>query len=230
MPSAAADVDAGTRAVVLAVIGGFLRVLALVARAHALWPAAPLEHVTAAACAAVRAEGGGVPAEILLAIAQHESDLRPVAVSWRNGDGQRVDILWSDAGVHDHDERAHENTRTDTAIYVRAPASIRQASPPARGALACGLLSTIAPGRARCAELLDPDVAMAAGVAELGEWLRSPLSGGSLRLALAGYAGGVAGARAAREGIDAPAVRFADLFLARARALGYRDLKPGNVP
>ena len=53
-------------------------------------------RVLDASYAAVRAEDAtGVDAALLLAIAQHESDLRRNAVSWRRPDGKRVDILWT---------------------------------------------------------------------------------------------------------------------------------------
>lgn len=165
-----------------------IRVLLLALKVHLLWPGYPADRVIAAARAAAAAETESLPAEILVAIAQHESDLEPTAISWRGSSGVRVDILWTDQ---------HLPTR-----------------------VVCGYLQAAGDSGA-CRAAIAADGAMAMGAVELGVWARSPLSRGSLRVALAGYAGGVAGARAAREGNDALAVRFADLFIARARRLGW---------
>jgi hypothetical protein len=171
-----------------------IRVVLLIARTHAAFPAQPIERVAVAAIAAARAETPDAPAEVLLAIADHESDLQPRAVSWRGRGGQRVDILWDD-----------------------------RRGPPGGAGLACGLVQTVAHTRAACAELLDPITAMRAGAAELGEWLSA--SGGNLRVALAGYAGGWGGARDARTGARSDATAFADIFRARAYALGWRPTR-----
>lgn len=72
----------------------WLRVIILIARAHALWPSIPIRQLAAASYVAVAAEIHDVPSEILLAIAQHESDLEPNAVSWRS-DGRTVSLLWT---------------------------------------------------------------------------------------------------------------------------------------
>lgn len=172
-------------------IAVLLRALALAARAHVAWPAQPLDRVAAAALAAARAERPDVPAELLLAIAEHESDLEPNAVSWRDASGNRVDILWSG----------------DRSRLLRARAIV------------CGYVQASV-GVQECAKAIERDGAMAIGARQLALWMRSPLCAGSLRCALAGYAGGVRGARAASEGSETLAVRFADLFLARARSLG----------
>ncbi len=123
-------------------IFAILRTLVLIARVHALWPDMPLERVAVAAAAAVRAETDAVRAELLLALAQHESDLEHRAVSW-TACGQRVDRLWAD----------------------------QASQPPARGPLACGLTSAIAQDRASCAALMDPARAMRAAVTEIKEAL-----------------------------------------------------------
>lgn len=62
------------------------------------------------------------------------------------------------------------------------------------------------------------------GAEQLAEWVRA--CGGDPRCALAGYAGGWAGARAARAGELTLATRFADLFRARARRLEASRLSP----
>lgn len=67
--------------------------IALVLRAGLLWPAAPVVDVVAASWHAVNVETVDVPAAALIAIAQHESDLKPNAVSWIGPRG-RVDRLW----------------------------------------------------------------------------------------------------------------------------------------
>jgi soluble lytic murein transglycosylase-like protein len=176
-------------------IAALIRCLALAARAHAAWPEYSIADVTAASCAAVGAADPGVPAELLLAIAQHESDLHPNAVSWVATSGRRVDILWT-----------------------------RDRAPPENKALACGYGQTIVHTSRACADVIADHGGLVTAEHELAAWLRSPLSGGSLRVALGGYAGGIAGARAAREGIDALAVRFADLFIARARRLTMQSV------
>jgi hypothetical protein len=73
-----------------------LRVFFLVLRFGQVFPGAPLERVIVASVHAVRAESDGVPAEVLLAIAEHESDLQPNAVSYVSR-GRRVDLLWDGA-------------------------------------------------------------------------------------------------------------------------------------
>lgn len=169
-----------------------IRALLLALKIHAVWPGYPADRVIAVARAAVAAETSAIPAEVLVAIAQHESDFEPTAVSWRERERARVDILWTDQPL---------------------PTSV-----------VCGYLQA-AGGAGACRTAIAADGAMAMGAAELGVWVRSRLSAGSLRVALAGYAGGVAGARAARAGTDALAVRFADLFIARARRLGWQPTR-----
>ncbi len=75
-------------------IAAIIRVLILMAHAHAAWPDAPLERIAVAAIEAVGAETSSVDAAMLLAIAQHESDLRPNTVSYVVN-GKRVDGLWT---------------------------------------------------------------------------------------------------------------------------------------
>lgn len=70
-----------------------IHMLMLIAHARQLWPAMPIVRVVRASYVAVAAETHGVPAEILLGIAEHESDLQPNAVSWLAA-GRRVDMLW----------------------------------------------------------------------------------------------------------------------------------------
>ncbi len=167
----------------------FVHVVILALRSHAAWPDAPIDRVVAASSAAVRAETSAAPAELLMAIAQHESDLEPRTVSWRRGGGKRVD---------------------------RIVTSVEEV--PSTGPLACGLVSTIASTRDACAELLDPDRAMAAGAAELGE--HAAACRGSVRCQLASYAGGSAGVRAWRAHARTSATIFAEAFIRRAEQLG----------
>lgn len=117
------------------------RALELAWHVHHVYPAAPIARVAVAAYAAAAAETEEVRGETLLAIAEHESDLRSRAVSWRRG-GRRVDKV------------------VDNELEI-----------PRSGRLACGLVQTIAPDRAGCAKLLTPTAAMLAGVAELTEEL-----------------------------------------------------------
>ena len=118
-----------------------MRIIWLVLRVHAVYPNVPIDHVIVAVRAAVKAETSSASAPLLVAIAQHESDLRPRAVSWRRG-RRRVDRV------------------VDNPVEI-----------PARGPLACGLASSIAADRATCERLLDPTAAMLAAVAELTEEL-----------------------------------------------------------
>lgn len=165
-----------------------LRVMALVWRASALYPDATMADLVDVSYAAALEETPAVPAEILLAIAEHESRLRPNAVSWR-GANKRVDILWMDGATMP------------------------------RGSLACGLVQTIVRDRSACIDLLDPVAAMRAGVVELDEELRA--CRGEMTCALSAYAGGNAGLAAWRAGETTDATRFAYLFAARARQLGW---------
>ncbi len=71
-----------------------VRLALLVLNAHAVWPTEPIDRVSAAASAAVDAETADVPAELLLGISEHESDLRPNTVSYVVG-GRRLDNLWT---------------------------------------------------------------------------------------------------------------------------------------
>lgn len=175
-----------------AMIALWLRVLVLVARSRAAWPEQPLERVVPACAAAARAEARtGVDAETMLAIAEHESDLRPNTVSWRDDAGRRVD-------------KAVDNLCT--GVPVDRPAT-------------SGLVQTVTRGRAACRAMLRPGAAMLAGARELAEWRASPTCRGDLKCGLAGYAGGNAGALAARAGRRTLAVQFADLFIARSRHL-----------
>lgn len=180
------------RVTVAAMIATLLHIVTLAARAHAAWPEYPVTTVTAAAREAVVAElETGVPAEVLYAIAQHESDLVDNCVSYRDSTGRRVDTVIG-------------------AVARRWP----------RGAVA-GYLQATFESAVEARAAIAVDGGMRTGARQLAEWVASPLTHGSIRLALAGYAGGVAGVRRARGGVTAPAVAFADLFLRRARALGY---------
>ncbi len=165
----------------------------LALRMHAVYPTAPIERVAVVAIAAVRAETDDAPAALLAAIAEHESGLEPRAVSWRVR-GKRVDKLWIDDAT----------------------------KPPVRGALACGLVSTIASTRDECAKLLDATIAMRAGAAELAEHRRARACRGSLRCALASYAGGGRGIRAWQQHRRTDATAFAELFERRASRLGMK--------
>lgn len=71
-----------------------LRVILLIMRLHAMWPDAPLVDLIAATRSAVAVESPIISAELLLSIAQHESDFKANAVSWR-ADGRTVSILWN---------------------------------------------------------------------------------------------------------------------------------------
>ncbi len=121
-----------------------VRALALMLRVHQLYPSAPIARVAVVSYVAVRAETHAIPAEILVAIAEHESDLQPHAVSWRKPGQKRVDRI------------------VDNLSDI-----------PERESLACGLVQSIARDRESCAALLDPETAMAAGAAELTEELRA---------------------------------------------------------
>lgn len=70
------------------------RALVLFSHARAAWPAVPADRVLAASLAAAAAETPAIAGELLLAIAAHESDLRPNAVSWRLPGAPRVDLVW----------------------------------------------------------------------------------------------------------------------------------------
>jgi hypothetical protein len=73
---------------------GIVRTLILLAHVHATWPDAPIERAAPAVAAAVQVgEETGLPPEVLVAIAHHESDFQPAAVSWRAANGQRLDRL-----------------------------------------------------------------------------------------------------------------------------------------
>ncbi len=179
-----------------------VRVVRLGVAVHAVSPSIPLDRVVVASYVAVAQETRAVPAEILLAIAIHESELEFRAVSWRDDGGKRVDRLWVDA----------------------------TSAPPDNRRLTCGLMQTAAVSRAACARLLDPTIAFAAGAAEFAEWLEA--ARGDFAGALSGYAGGNRGIAAWRAGEEADATRFARLFQRQARALGWSPIRhgPGRVP
>lgn len=64
---------------------------------HALWPSYDVAHVAAvAARAADVARDTGIPAEVLIAISQHESDLEPRACTWVDGRHHRHDVVLRD--------------------------------------------------------------------------------------------------------------------------------------
>lgn len=72
----------------------FFRVLGLAWHALHAWPEASPADVMRASVAAVAQESDELPSEVLFSIAQHESDLKPNAVSFIK-DGHRVDLLWT---------------------------------------------------------------------------------------------------------------------------------------
>lgn len=79
----------------MSILEMLLRTVLLAGRVHASYPDIPMERVTAASSAAQLAEeASGVPAEVLMAIAPHESDLQPNAVSWKLPGHERTDVLW----------------------------------------------------------------------------------------------------------------------------------------
>jgi hypothetical protein len=168
-------------------IGHVIAVLVLAARALVAFPDADVDRVLAAAIAASNtAEVTGIPAALLIAIAQHESDLLPNAVSYRI-DGRRIDLAWNG--------------------FSRLPPRI-----------VCGYLSAMATP-ASCASMIAIDGGMAAGSAELVEWLGS--CRGDLPCALRGHAGGTR--CAILEQCSPNAAAFAALFYRRAVALGMED-------
>lgn len=166
----------------------------LALRMHAVYPTAPLERIAVVAIAAVQAETPEAPAALLAAIAEHESGLDPRVVSYRSVDKAvgRVDI------------------------------SITSLDQIPRSGGACGLVSTMASTRDGCARLLTPIVAMRAGAAEIAEHRRTRACRGSLRCALASYAGGGGGIRAWQQHRRTDATAFAELFERRASRLGMR--------
>lgn len=168
----------------------FFRILALFFGVHRAWPHYPLEKAMALAVRSVNVgEAVGVSPPLLAAIAQHESDAEPGAVSWV-ADGKRLDFV-NPVGL---------TARTGPAV--------------------CGYLSAMAPNGFACSDMIQTDGGMMAGALEIAEWLGT--CRGNLRCALAGHAGGNAGAQAHREHRDTMATRFADLFISRARVLGWR--------
>lgn len=71
-----------------------IRAVALAIRLWLQHPEQSPERIAMATYFAVMAETDQVPAELMLAIAHHESDLRPNAVSFVRA-GRRVDVLWN---------------------------------------------------------------------------------------------------------------------------------------
>lgn len=64
---------------------------------HAMWPSYDVAHVAAVASRAADVERDtGIPAEILVAISQHESDLEPRACTWVDGHHHRHDVVLRD--------------------------------------------------------------------------------------------------------------------------------------
>jgi hypothetical protein len=120
----------------------FIRILLLYLRAHHAWPWYG-ETLHQAVIEAVDQEGADVPAELLVTIAQHESDFEPAAVSWRSH-GMRTDLIWD-------------------------PDLGRQ--PPDRPST-CGYLQAMSPDRATCANIIADHGGMPAGAQELREWSR----------------------------------------------------------
>jgi hypothetical protein len=87
-----------TAVVVTGVLTAIVRVVVLVVMSHRAWPAMPLERVTVAVIHAVDSETKATPAELLLAIGAHESDLQPNAVSYVMH-GHRRDGLWTNLWI-----------------------------------------------------------------------------------------------------------------------------------
>lgn len=193
-----------------------LRIFSLITKLHTLTPQTPLDRVIPAVIAAVSQEipERGITAELLLVIAQHESDLEPRAVSFRaQATGHRVDLRsWANQSIPNQ--------------------------------AACGLTQTIAYSPDRCKWLMSPDHAMQAVVIELLEELqacynydRQARSGqspgakpGLMPCALSYMSGGLAGLKAWRSNQTTDATRFALYFFARARYLVKLSLGPVRRP
>jgi hypothetical protein len=137
-----------------------LKHLELAMRLHAAVPWLPPDAAYAHVQAASAAATDEVPVELLLGIAFVESRFDPTAVSRVEGGTRRTG---------------------------RYPPT----TPPARldrhASLFCGPLQTYAASWPACVRMRNLDVAYAAGVAELREWLRDPRVRGSTVRALAGH-------------------------------------------
>lgn len=170
----------------------FLRFLLLVTRARQVYPTAPLELVIPAVRETVDAEQvEHVPAEIMIAITEHESSWEHDAVSFRSEvNGNRVDMLL-------------RNITIPRALPART---------------VCGYMQAVAHDPDDCATMIHLDGGMVRGASEIREWLDT--CHGDLRCALAGHAGGNAGAAAWRAGRTTQATRFAAYFYAQAVRLG----------
>lgn len=120
-----------------------LRFLLLYFAAHRAWPDYEAEKLAAACAMAVEIEDvAGVPAPLLLAIAQHESDLEPGAVSWRDAAGRRHDRVLV----------------TNETIKIAGP-------------LVCGYLSAMARDGFDCSMMIETTGGMLRGALEIREWL-----------------------------------------------------------
>lgn len=173
-------------------IDQLVRVLMLVARAHTVYPAAPLDLVIPAVREAVIAEDVlAVPAEVLIAITEHESSWDRDAISFRS----EVNEMRVDMHMHDIGD-------------VRAL--------PAR--TVCGYMQAMSHDGFDCADMIALNGGMLRGASEIREWLAT--CRGDLGCALAGHAGGNAGVVAWRAGRTTQATKFAAYFYARARQLG----------
>lgn len=117
------------------------RILTLLFLARHAWPGYSNATLYSVVSEAVAAETREVPAELLIVIAQHESDFEPTAVSWR-AHGKRVDLVWN-VGRGRH--------------------------PPNR-ALVCGLVQAMGRDRADCAAIIADLGGLTTGVRELTEW------------------------------------------------------------
>lgn len=184
-----------------------LQIAILIAQMHATWPAYPHGQIaTIAMMSVLTSHGSQIPAEVFAVIAQHESDMRPDAVSYVDGSsadvahprGRRRDVLLLDGGRHD-----------------------------LPGHVVCGYLQARL-SDVDCRAAVGVDGGMALGAAELAEWTGTCRgiaqgSGASAHASLVacvmrGHAGGTACARdVARCTADQRA--FADYFVAGARAL-----------
>ena len=139
---------------------------ALAVRMLAVDPSLPPDVAIAHARAAQAAATARVPAELLLGVAYVESRYDPTATS-------RVEN-----GIR----------RTGSYPKLTPPAGLdRHAS------LYCGPLQTYAGSWRECLSERDLEVAYAAGVRELSQWLRDSRVRGNITLALAGHGCGNAG-------------------------------------
>jgi hypothetical protein len=171
-----------------------MHLLSLIVRAHTMWPAYPLPVVARACLEAVLVETSEVDAEQLLAIAEHESNLEPDAVSYVTHDWNgrhRTDLLLRNSDVR---------LLPDHVVY--------------------GYLSAMGL-RDQIVNSIRHDGGMQRGADELAEWAttcRHMGAGSIAACTLRGHAGGTACAK--DEATCTPdQATFARIFLARASAL-----------